>query len=48
METVVRRFFDVMNEHDAGDLGSLFAPHAELVLGPHTARGLEEIREVVL
>src|SRR5437762_624579 len=48
METVVRRFFEVMNEHDVDDLDSLFTADAELVMGPHTARGLEEIREVVL
>jgi ketosteroid isomerase-like protein len=47
-EAVVRRFFDVMNAHDATGLETLFAADAELVMGPHVARGLAEIREIVL
>jgi ketosteroid isomerase-like protein len=47
-ETIVRRFFDVMNEHDADDLDTLFTRDAEIVMGPHVARGVAEIREIVL
>jgi len=47
-EAVVRRFFDVMNTHDPSDLESLFTEDAEIVMGPHVARGLAEIREIVL
>ncbi len=42
------RFFDVMNAHDPADLESLFSEHAEIAMGPHVARGLGEIREIVL
>jgi ketosteroid isomerase-like protein len=47
-EAIVRRFFDVMNEHDADGLDTLFTEDAELVMGPHVARGLAQIREIVL
>jgi ketosteroid isomerase-like protein len=47
-EELVRRFFAVMNEHDAARLDEVFADGAEIVMGPHTARGLGEIREIVL
>jgi ketosteroid isomerase-like protein len=47
-EAIVRGFFDVMNEHDADDLDTLFTGDAEIVMGPHVARGLAEIREIVL
>jgi hypothetical protein len=47
-EALVSRFFAVMNDHDAGAVPDLFAPHAELVMGPNVARGHDEIREIVL
>lgn len=47
-EEVVRRFFDVMNEHDAAAVDALFSDSAELVMGLHVARGLAEIREIAL
>jgi SnoaL-like protein len=47
-EPLVARFFAVMNDHDADAVPALFDPAAELVLGPHVARGHDEIRTIVL
>jgi ketosteroid isomerase-like protein len=47
-EAIVRPFFDVMNEHDADGLDALFTEDAEILMGPHVARGLAQIREIVL
>ena len=47
-EELVRRFFAVMNEHDASRLDEVFSDDAEIVMGPHAVRGLDGIREVVL
>jgi SnoaL-like domain len=47
-ETLVTRFFAVMNEHDADAVEEIFAPEAEIVIGPHVARGHDEIRELAL
>jgi ketosteroid isomerase-like protein len=47
-EAIVRRFFEVVNEHDVAGLDTLFTEDAELVMGPHVARGLPQIREIVL
>jgi hypothetical protein len=45
-ENTIRRFFDAMNTGDADAVAALVDPSIVIRMGPHTAEGVEAVREI--